>query len=468
MARLQSLETAPKDPDQFTEALLDFIPRITPRWQSPTHLKTYVDMLESAPGGNLRVVFAAPPQHGKTESTLHAFAWWMLKFPHLRYAYATYSGDRSQRVGARALRIAERAGVQLMVANTGLWQTFDEGQVLWTSVGGGLTGEPVDGVMVIDDPLKDRKEAESPTIRENHKDWWHGSVESRLHPGASVIVMATRWHHDDLSGYLVREQGFTYINLKAIADEVRPAGDNREPGEALWEAHHPLVTLLKKREGNIWNFASLFQGEPRPRGGALFKTPSYYDQLPSEGYRVVFGVDLAYSERTHADYSVCVELRVVVPRPTKRGQEISVSDYLIYVVDVQRKQVDAPSFTLTLKSKQSTHAGAKFHWYASGTEAGAAQFIQQKGIALKVLNTGGRDKYTRSQQSAELWNLGRVLVPRDSERYPWVDVFVDEVCSFTGVKDPQDDQVDALVSGIDASIVGHDDLGLLGSGGRYA
>jgi predicted phage terminase large subunit-like protein len=447
---------------------MDFIPRITPRWEAPQHLKPYVEVLEQAPGTNLRLCFAAPPQHGKTESTIHAFAYWIKKFPHLRYAYATYSGDRSERVGRRALSIARRAEVLFDAANMGLWLTPQDGQVLWTSVGGGMTGEPVDGVLVIDDPLKDRKEAESPTIRENHKDWWHGTVEARLHPGASVIVMATRWHHDDLSGYLVREQGFTYINLKAIADEHRPDGDLREPGQALWEAHRPLEMLVQRRDANIWNFSSLYQGEPRPKGGALFKEPQYWSELPREGFRIYFGVDLAYSEKTHADYSICLELWVVPPKVTKRDQPRLKEEYTFYVTDVVRKQVEAPMFTLALKAKQSEHRNAKFHWYASGTEKGSASFIQSKGIPLVVLDPAGRDKYTRAQVTCELWNLGRVLVPADSENYPWVDGFVDEVTSFTGVKDPRDDQVDALVSAVDAGLRQNDDFGVLGSGGRYS
>jgi hypothetical protein len=447
---------------------MEFIPRISPRWQAPLHLRPFIDVLEHAPGGNLRIVFAAPPQHGKTESIIHAFAWWLLKFSFFRYAYATYSGDRAARVGRRALRVANTAGVPFTVSNTELWQTPQDGQVLWTSVGGGMTGEPIDGVIVIDDPLKDRKEAESPTIRENHQDWWHGTVESRLHPGASVIVMATRWHHDDLSGYLVKEQGFTYINLKAIADELRPPGDDRKAGEALWEVHHPLATLVPKRTANLWNFSSLYQGEPRPRGGALFHAPTYWNTLPEHGYRLLYGVDLAYSEKTHADYSICLELWVIPPeRDPKRKEEPEPKDYLFYVTDVLRKQVDAPMFTLTLKARQTDHPAASFWWYASGTEKGSASFIQSKGIKLRVMDPGGRDKFTRAQTTCELWNLGRILVPENSEKYPWVDGFIDEITSFTGVKDPQDDQVDALVSGVDAGLIRHDDLGVLGSGGRY-
>lgn len=457
-------------------SLMEFIPRVTPRWESPLHLKPYVDTLEQAPGGNLRICFHAPPQHTKSETTSHFLVKLCKSRPELRNAYATYSADRSQRVGRNAAGIAARAQLPLEVSNLDLWKTKEGGQILWTSVGGPMTGEPIDGVLVIDDPLKDRKEAESPTIRQNHKDWYHSVAETRLHPGASVIVMMTRWHSDDLVGYLTKDCGFTYINLKAIADDRRPEGDNRQPGEALWPSKRPLEFLQERQRNNPWNFAAMYQGEPRPRGGALFREPSYYTELPTRGFRIGYGVDLNYSEKTHADFSVCVELWAVPPA-RGIGADQTALGWTFYVLDVQRKQVEAPAFTLTLKSKHTTRP-AKFHWYASGTEKGSAQFIRQKGIPIVVMDPAGRDKYTRSQTSSELWNAGRILLPASIEALDglnnhhgvdWVDPFVDEITNFTGVKDVHDDQVDALVSGVDALLGGAGDLDLPDrAGGRYS
>jgi phage terminase large subunit-like protein len=316
--------------------------------------------------------------------------------------------------------------------------------VLWTSVGGGMTGEPVDGVLLIDDPLKDRAQAESANIRELHKDWFHGVVEPRCHPGASIIVMATRWHADDLSGYLVKEQGFRYINLKAIAEDDRPPGDNRQIGEALWPEKRPLSFLQERQRANVWNFASLFQGSPRPRGGAIFRDPTYYHSLPTRGFKVLYGLDLAYTERSHADFSVCVELWVVPPlRETDRPT--------IYVVNVDRKQVDAPAFSLTLKTRASARPGKMF-WIASGTEKGVAQFMRKAGLPVVIRDPKGRDKLTRALGTAELWNLGLIQVPIDQAAHDWVEAFVDEVTSFSGVKDTTDDQVDALVSGTEEAL----------------
>lgn len=452
---------------------MEFIPRVTPRWVAPVHLKPYIDVLNAAPGAGFRIAFAAPPQHSKSESAWHAFVLWSLKHPELRNAYATYSADRAGRASAKAAGIAERAGLNLQTANLDLWRTKEGGQTLWTSVGGPLTGEAIDGVLVIDDSIKDRKEAESVTIRSNQKDWYHSVAETRLHPGASVIAMMTRWHSDDLVGYLVKECGFTYINLKAIADERRPTGDERQAGDALWPWKHPLDSLLAKQRANTWNFTCMYQGEPRPRGGALFRDPTYYTELPTRGFRVVFGLDLSYTEKTHADFSVCVEIWCVppargVPKKSLRDDQLEPSGFTFYVVDVQRKQVEAPAFTLTLKKKSAERPSTKFWFYAAGTEKGGASFIAQK-VPLVIVDPAGRDKYSRAQQTSMEWNIGAIMVPSDSEAYPWVDLFVDELTSFTGVKDVHDDQVDALVSGIDAAIkgAGADEMPDR-SGGRYS
>jgi predicted phage terminase large subunit-like protein len=466
-ARLQAVK-ADKPPETFTEALMDFIPRVTPRWEKPLHLKPYVDALENLYGQERRIVFSAPPQHSKSQTTAHFLVHHLLKHPETRNAYATYSATKAERVAYDAKNIADRAGLSLQTDNLNLWRTKQGGQVLWTSVGGAMTGEPIDGVLIIDDPIKDRKDAESATIRQNQKDWFHSVAETRLHNGASVVVMMTRWHSDDLSGYLVKHAKFELINLKAIADERRPVGDDRNPGEALWEAKHPIARLRKLQIVNPWNFASMYQGEPQPRGSARFKDVSYYTELPTRGFRIVYGVDLAYSEDTRSDWSVCLELWAV---PPPRGYAKNEDDHLeweFYVTDVIRKQVEAPAFTLTLRAKQS-RSSSRFHWYASGTEKGAGTFIKQKGIPLHIMDPNGRDKLMRSEKTAECWNASRIHVPEDAAANPWVDLFLEEVANFTGVKDVHDDQVDALVAAVDAALAGEgasDDIPER-SGGRY-
>lgn len=403
--------------EDWPASLLDFVPALTPRWERPVHLGRIAEAFERATREETRLCISVPPQHGKTELIKHGLIWLLQRRPELRHAYVTYETHRAYRISRQCRELASRAGIQTEGAQD-QWRTPSGGSVAATGIGGPLTGEPIDGVLLVDDPHKNRQEAESPTIRQHVRDWYNSTAETRMHPGASVIVVHTRWHPDDLIGQFAKE-GWEVINLPALSDE----------GQALWPGQRPLEFLEQKRKRiGEYEWAALYQGQPRPRGGALFGEPHYYDALPASGYRVGYGVDLAYTAKTHADYSVCIRL-------------FAVGD-AIYVTEVQRKQVDAPAFALTLKAMHSAFPG-RMLWHCSGTEKGAAQFIQQRLPSLQTEQTTA-DKFVRAQPVAAAWNAGKVMVPHSA---PWLAAFLDEVCSFTGVGDIHDDQVDALASG---------------------
>lgn len=411
----------------------------------------YVELFESAVEKPIRAVVASPPQHGKTECTLHGLVWALRKVPGRRHAYATYQQQRSERQSDKARRIAQRDHIELDWRKEFWLDTDTEGSILWTSRQGPFSGEPVDGVLVVDDITKDRKEAESSTIRSQIVDWFDDVAEPRCHPSASIIVLATRWHKDDLPGQLLA-RGWRYINLKAIAEprdsrDIDDAGRvisdplKRLPNEPLCPARKSLEALEQKRRENAYGFASLYQGEPRPRDGAVFGEPTYYDKLPENGYRVGYGVDLAYSAKKKSDWSVVVRM-LATSETAPDGKTVK----RFYVADVVRHQVDAPSFLLTLKARHSEQRGPML-WIASGTEKGTAQFIQQR-VPLQV-KTASEDKYQRALPVSAAWNSGLVMVPslaEDDPRREWLDAFLDEIQNFTGVADAHDDQVDALAA----------------------
>jgi phage terminase large subunit-like protein len=444
---------------------MGYIPRVTPRWEAPVWLEPYVSLFELALEKPIRVVVAAPPQHGKTESTIHGLCWALRKKPHGRSAYATYNSVRSGKVETKARAIAERDSLSLKFRQDSWVDPGTGGGIVWTSRKGSLTGDPVDTLLVIDDILKDRKEANSATIREECLEFFDDVAEPRCHSTASIIVMATRWHPDDLSGVLIK-RGWRYLNLKALADgktddEGRVLDDplRRLPGEPLCEARKSRRELEEKRRTNIYSFASLYQGEPRPKGGTVFREPTYYeiDRLPDTGYRVGYGVDFAYTEKTRADWSVCIKGRYVretIPGPDGKPRQVG----KLYIVDLDRKQVDAPSFTLTLKSRVTQQRGP-MRWYVSGTEKGAGQFVRQRVPELKI-KTASADKLIRATPVSEAWNDGRVLLPDygDEPAPEWVDIATDEITNFTGVNDANDDIIDALAALWDELDGGTDDL----------
>jgi len=402
------------------DRLLDFVPWLTPSWERPGHLEPIALAFEqAADGAELRSCVSTPPQHGKTQLIIHGLVLLLLRDPTKRHAYVTYSADRANRVAKQLWILVKRAGLKPEGPKSA-WSLPEGGGVILCGIGGGITGEPIDGVFIIDDPHKNRQEAESVAKRRDVWDFYTSTAETRCHPGASVFVVQTRWHPEDLAGLLIAK-GWHVINLQAIDSE----------GVVLWPTQRPRSWLDDKRKNcTEYEWASLYQGEPRPRGASVFNEPHYYADLPTRGYASAHGTDLAYTAKTHADYSVVVTI-------LRHGD-------LYYVVDVVRKQVDAPAFTLTLKAQLAKRPG-RMVWHASGTEKGAAQFIRKAlGPRFEVVNATV-DKFQRALPIAAAWNDGRVLLPSQA---PWLDSFLAEVCAFTGVGDLHDDQVDALASAL--------------------
>lgn len=438
MQRLKALRDSrrkPRTTEPKSESILDFMVRVSPHLQRATHFESYSRRIETGVGGGHRLVFAAPPQHGKTQVTLHGLAWLILRYPTKRHAYVTYSQNRARSVARTVRRILEAAGVPHS-GTLDMLTLPGGGQCLFTSIDGGITGEPVDGVAIIDDPVKNRKEADSPRRRDVVVESYREAIETRVHPGASIFLLATRWHPQDLSGVLISE-GWEYINLPAIAE-----GDNdpngRAVGEPLFPSMWPLASLEAKR-ANVLEFtwAALYQGRPRPKGGTIFRDVTYYSELPKT-YRGAYGIDLAYTAKSTSDWSICVELW----RENRPGAEP-----LYYVVHVDRAQVEAPSFADTLQKRHAKHTGFPMLWRASGTEKGAATFmIRDRKLPIKVEQPPG-DKLVSATPVAAAWNQGRVLVP-DPDVFPgvakWLDPFLDVVQNFTGSGKETDDDVDGL------------------------
>lgn len=375
-----------------------------------------------------------PPRHGKTETLLHAIAWWLVQDPTLTIGYVSYGSEQATSKSRKARSLAQSAGLQLAPDAQRLeeWRTLSGGGVLATGIGGGLTGQGVD-VLLVDDPVKNRVEAESSTQRERVWEWFTDVGYTRLEPNGSIVVVQTRWHPDDLSGRLIDGGGWERLNLPAIDGE----------GRALWPERWPAETLLKTRtQVGEYTWASLYQGEPRARGGSVFGDVTTYDVLPSD-LRYAIGLDLAYTARTQADYSVAVVL--------------GFSQGRYYVLDVQRLQVQASVFAVRLKALRRLYPTARFHWYTSTTEQGLAQLLGGQGVPVQAQLARG-DKFVRAQGVSAAWNAGRVLVPKNA---PWLDAFLAELASFTGLEDDHDDQVDALASAYDSLTVAHDALARL-------
>jgi predicted phage terminase large subunit-like protein len=413
-------------------SLQDFVPLSSRGYSRPYHLKPLTDGLESIfihkkPG---RIVCHAPPRHGKTDTVLRFIAWCIWQNPKIRIAYCTYGADLSHEKARVARDLCVELGVKLSAERVDRWQTTEGGGMWSVGVMGPLTGKGFD-IIIIDDPFKNRVEAESPTYRDRVREWFRAVARTRLEPGGSIIVFATRWHPDDLSGTLIKES-YTNIHLPAIDAKGRP----------LWPERFNIPALRDiEVDVHPYTWESLYQGRPRPRGATVFKGVHTYAKLPAI-YDASFGVDLAYSKKKTADHSAVVKM-------------LYHQGYW-YVAYAHRAQVRPRIFKKRCRKLHRAEPHAPWLWYGSTTEQGAADLFNEppRSVPLEWQLTEG-DKFVRAMNYADKWNKGRVLLPADA---PWLNEFVAEHLSFTGNDDDEDDQVDAGVAAFDLLTEGQVDI----------
>lgn len=425
------------------DSLLDFVPLITPVYQRPYHLRPLAEAFQRADAGKeVFLVSSTPPRHAKTESILHFIARHISRHPDQTVAYVTYGASLAASKSRKCRAIAERAGVRT-TGHAAEWRTKHGGGLLATGIGGPLTGQGIH-MLIVDDPVKNREEAESERVREGIHEWYTSTALSRFEPRCApkVIVNMARWHDDDLVGRLTQDSEIKYevMNLQALDDTGGP----------LWPERWTIDALEQRRlMVGEYDWASLYQGMPMPRDGYVFKAPTHYRLLDVLGdMRVAIGCDPAATSDTSSDHSAIVVV----------GAKGSGADQKVYVLDVWRGQVEIPALVEKLWEYQQKWQAPAFVEAVAGFKAvpqmlrqiaahrlpsstPAAHALRQRLVVHDVHPTA--DKFTRSLPAKAAWNSGGILVPEESA-HPWVREFVREVCKFTGKGDKHDDQVDAL------------------------
>lgn len=233
-----------------------------------------------------RLIICMPPRHGKSELASRRFpSFYMGQLPDKQIIAASYNSDLSNDFGREVRNIVDSpefgALFDVSLAQdskaANRWHTSKGGMYVAAGVGTAITGRGAD-ILLIDDPFKDRQEADSELQRNRVWDWYTSTAYTRLMPGGAVIVINTRWHDDDLTGRLLAEQEkdgdkWEVLSLPAINGQ----------GEALWPAWYPLDRLEQIKgvlPARDWN--SLYQQNPIPDDGDYFKKDWFgeYDELP--------------------------------------------------------------------------------------------------------------------------------------------------------------------------------------------
>jgi predicted phage terminase large subunit-like protein len=408
------------------------------------HHRLLLSKLEAVAHGKLdRLAVFMPPGSAKSTYASVLFPpWYYSLHPDHSMIAGSHTAELAEKWGRRVRNLIsehhELLGVDLALTNqsAGRWETTRGGEYFAAGVTGGIAGWRGD-LVVIDDPVRSREDAESAIVRDKTWDWYRSDVYPRLKPHGRIVLIQTRWHEDDLAGRILMDSQcggdqWEVINLPALAEHNDPLG--RQPGEALWPEWEDVDQLERKRRAigtRDWN--ALFQQRPAPEEGDYFKNEwlKPVTTLPSkELLRVYGGSDYAVTEKG-GDYTVHA---VVGVDP----------DNKMYLLDIWRDQASSDRWVeafcdLVIKWKPMGWAEEQGQIRSGiGPYLDRRQRERNAYVARQMFPTRG-DKAIRAQSIRGRMALEGLYVPEFAAWYP---LLRSELLSFPS--GAHDDQVDAL------------------------
>lgn len=377
----------------------------------------------------------APPQHGKSSLVTVRYPVYRLELdPKLRIIIGAYNQERSAEFSRLARRIArERLDISDERSADRDWQTTQGGGVRAVGVGVGVTGYPGE-LIIIDDPVKSREEANSQTYRDRVWEWYTQDLYPRLQPGGALIVITTRWHEDDLAGRILASDdggSWTVISLPAEAEEDDPLG--RQPGEALCPERYDLAALANRKSVlGSWAYTALYQQRPAPAEGGIIKRHwiRVYDRQPETLDRTIASWDMAFKDSVGSSYVV--------------GQvwgQVGGDFYLLWQV---REHLDFPATLKAVRSMNERYPSVLVKLVEDKANGPAVIASLRHEVSGLIAYPVAGSKESRLQAVSPLFEAGNVYLPGG---VGWLDEYINELCTFPNAA--HDDQVDATSQALD-------------------
>lgn len=407
-----------------------------------------------------RLILQVPPRTGKSLLSSQLLpAAYLMAHPNRFVGISSYSAELSQGFSRKAREFYKEAGGQLDPVQQAVnaWGTQGGGGLWAAGVGGAITGRS-GHLLIIDDPVKNREEAESSRMMDKLWDWYASTLYTRLEPEAGAIVaIQTRWSENDMIGQLIENEfnvsdkgreNWTIVDLPALyedpgsrpllPDHCEVIDDWREEeGEALCPQRYDEDDYERIREAiGSREFASLYQQRPAPVGGNMFD-PSWWqyyshDTIIPDFERVLLSIDCTFTDTNTSDFVVGIVVGQAGPN--------------FYVLDLYRERTDVIGTMAMVARMHKRHQldGTVIELAASGY---AVYQMAKKKVPGLIGFKPEKSKQARAAGIVPVVEAGNVYLPVSST---WLDSFISEFSLFPASKN--DDQVDALTMAINYSL----------------
>lgn len=417
-----------------------------------------------------RLMISMPPRHGKTELASRRFpAYAFGRYPDMEIIATSYSDSLASRINRDVQRIIDKEqyyrifpGTELpgknakadaqysYLRNNDIFEIINHtGSYRSAGVGSGINGMGCD-IGIIDDPYKSRADAESQTKRDSVYDWYTSTLYNRLSPGGGLLIIATRWHQDDLMGRLLEKaktdgDEWDLINFPAIAEEDEPY---RNKGDALHPERYPLEELIRKKSAiGTRDWESLYQQHPTPGQGILFKREhfKYFETHEADG-------DRTYALQGDAGTSLApASLCKVFQTCDVAGTISDSADYFVLstfaltpdnnllVLDVFRLKIEGPDQPRLIRQQAQKWKPLMIGVESKNMGLTLFQTLRREALPIVELKPGSQDKYTRAMPAAARYSTGSIY---HSLNAPWLEEYESELSAFPN--GAHDDQVDTV------------------------
>lgn len=397
-----------------------------------------------------RLMLFMPPRSGKSELASRNFpAWHLGRYPSHEVIATSYAGSLALKFSRKVRSMVRDPAYAHIFPDVHIdtdsqsaenWLLQEGGGYMAAGVAGPLTGNGMH-VGVIDDPVKNREEAESETVRQSIKDWYTSTFYTRLAPGAGILIILTRWHDDDLAGWLLEEEKnggdkWDVVEYPAIAEEdelYRRAGEALHPERYDEKAYARIRRAIGERD---WR--ALYQQRPTATDGDYFGRDNFKmyrrdERPPLEDLAIYQAWDLAIGQKQDNDFTVGIT--VGIDREDR-----------VWVIDLVRGRWDGLEIVNLMLDKFVQYSPQQVGWERGHISMSLGPLLNIRikerklySFSIEDLPPGRNDKVARARPIQGRMRQGMVLFPDFEE---WFTLLQDEMLRFPSGKN--DDQVDTI------------------------